>query len=382
MLIVIDTNALVSIVRSNLAPLQELTSYAKRYGGVVILPEVVRTEFSAYLERHLSETQNKLKSIVNRLPEADEISEHLSKILEAAEGAKVKLPSKLHELERRGRLLPAPIRTTHARRAVARAASRRPPCSASGEEVRDALIWEASLDLLKQHRGPLVLVSNDKTFQSDALVTEVQSLGRELLIYDSIETFMRETVFDEQAIPADVLQGLSNANQLAALLAIHAAEDPFGSWEAMIGNFIEGGVLDLIAGDYKIRDVSKIFVAGGVRRPIGRNAYHAYVAFEADVWLQCEAFGWKELPPGEYQPSDELQQDPLLLELCRVVPVRQSDGKSQVVDIDIHVHGEVAYLVNNSIFEPEPLDLYATPIAAGFHGEGFISHNITPVPDE
>ncbi len=381
MLIVVDTNALVAIVRANLEPLLELIAYARRYGGVVVLPEVVTTEFKAYLDRHLSETQNKFQAIVGRLPQSAAMSEHLSKLLAEASGAKVALTEKLRQLERRKRLVPAPIRVTHARRAVARAASRRPPCSSSGEEIRDALIWEAAVDLLKRHNGPLALISGDKAFQDETLVAEIRSLDCELLIYKSIDSFMQKIVLDQQSIPHDVLEALEDPRQLAMRLAVCVAEDPCGSWDAAISNFIEGGMLDLIAGNYRVQGVSGVVITGGVQRPIDRGRYHAYVSFKATVWLRCEAFEWRELPPGEYQPDDEeLRDNDLLCKLYEVMPIRVPAGEPQVVDIDFHVQGEAAYSVISGTFESEPLHIYASPLSSGYHG-GPLTSRLILFPD-
>ena len=51
MIVVVDTNALASAVRTAGAPLAHLTAYTRRCKSVVYLPQVVKKELRAYLDR-------------------------------------------------------------------------------------------------------------------------------------------------------------------------------------------------------------------------------------------------------------------------------------------------------------------------------------------
>jgi len=173
MVIVLDTNALVATARSNLAPLIDLSAYARRCRVPIYLPDVVRREFFAYLDRYTDETLEKMAAVAKRLDRSEAVNKHLAALEKEAKSAKRFLTAIVRDLQHRRRIKLVPIRAIHAQRAVSRAAGRVPPCDAKGEEVRDAMVWEAALDLLSRQGGPLILLSSDGAFRNARLSQEI-----------------------------------------------------------------------------------------------------------------------------------------------------------------------------------------------------------------
>jgi hypothetical protein len=107
-------------------------------------------------------------------------------------------------------------------------------------------------------------------------------------------------------MPESIGTVISANKEFLESLLIHAAADPYGGWDAMISNFIEGGVLHLIAADYKVQRIGEVAMLDGVRRSLRNGRYSVCLAFEAVVQVRCEAFQFERRPPQPRPDSPSL----------------------------------------------------------------------------
>jgi predicted nucleic acid-binding protein len=91
-----------------------------------------------------------------------------------------------------------PHRNDHLPHLISRAIERRRPCTDRGEEIRDALLWESTLDLAAGADSVVALISrNTDQFSADKqslhpdLVAEAAARGARIQYYPSLEEFAR-----------------------------------------------------------------------------------------------------------------------------------------------------------------------------------------------
>ena len=377
MLIVVDTNALAAVAKRELVPLLELLEYGDYTDAIVAIPEVAQTEFVAYLDRAFSEAEQEISKSIRRLPESVVKSISFDRFRRAGKAGKRRLTAKLAAILRQGRMLKLPISKSQARRAVKRATERRPPCSQSGEEVRDAMIWEAAIDQLKRRKGPLVLLSADKQFRSTILEQEVKALRTTLAVFDSIDGFLSGMHVRHDHIPKSTIEVISANDKFLESLMIHVAADPYGGWDAMVSNFIEGGVLDLIAGDYQVESIEQVSMLDGLRRPLGNGRYSVCLPFEAVVQVKCEAFKWEmRAPQPRLDPPAAIEDDgntDFAAVFAATVPSQVPVGAPDVIELDCDIRGDAIFLASESALDLQPVTVRAGPISTGFRGQPRIS---------
>lgn len=197
MLIVLDTNLIVSDPALSSGPSAILLDYARRTESRILLSALVLDEIIAQRMRTLEarwdayvRASGLVRSFVLDLPPSPAKPE-----FEAI------ARTHLADLRKRLRVFDRdiiPVTESHLREAVQRAVRRTPPCTDRGEEIRDAIIWLQVLQLVRASVGtPVAFISaNSHQFGTKegtllpALATEVGS-GK-LVYYTSLDAFAKQ----------------------------------------------------------------------------------------------------------------------------------------------------------------------------------------------
>lgn len=392
MLVVMDTTALVQELPIELVSLSELVGYCRRTGAVLCIPEVVEVEFAGYLQREASQRLVQIRKGLERLPERFARAFDYGAFSKELSAFQLRVTSYIQDLFKRRLVHRLPISAETARLAVHRAVERRAPCTPGGEQVRDAMIWEAALHAVREFGGPLVLITNDRAFDVDQLSADAKELEVDLLAYQSIRQFLNETAPLFELPEPHMVERLIPLDQLVEMISVFVAQDPTFAWESAVSNMVEGGVLDLILGSYKVVSVSEVKVTGGYRRPIGQKRYNDHVLFEAVVGVSCEAFDWEILPPkGEgckvtaFEPhsrddGEKIENLPQHVE--RLFPRKVPTGSAKQVELELGVRGEAVLVLGGPGRGTSPVLVGVEPWDAGLKGQPRLSKRIDLWPEE
>lgn len=182
-------------------PLRVLLDFVERCGHEVVLLGAVEMEVRAHVQRELRAAVDRIRSAQDRalrvglieLPAFDSDA-----ILEATLGA---WDQAFNQVLKRYAVIQVPVDNTVLPEVLERATKRRPPCSKSGREVRDAVIWLSTLNYAtacKMER--LVFISantsdfadDDKVKLRPELEIDVQRAGLNLDYHPSLESFNAE----------------------------------------------------------------------------------------------------------------------------------------------------------------------------------------------
>jgi predicted nucleic acid-binding protein len=198
MLIVLDTNVLQEDFLMASGRFRVLLDYAERTQATFVLPRIVVDELGANYRRELQK----------RLAAVTRAHEQLHGIHPASSPPTVALDIDAATTEylartcRRLRVRPSDV-PDYAPRYLAdvvrRAIDRRRPCSDKGEEIRDALLWLATLDAAAEASEPVFLISrNTAQFSADKsslhpdLLAEAVGRGITVHYLPSVEEFARQ----------------------------------------------------------------------------------------------------------------------------------------------------------------------------------------------
>ena len=180
---VLDANTVIAEQYGASAHMRALLSASSAVGFQVHLPKVALEEIAAKYERELSKNAKEADKSLSRLSwllgrsidspvdgfdskeETESFRERLLSHLGMTESHIIDYPDTPHET------------------LVKRATSRKRPFDDNGSGYRDALIWESVLELAKQVKGPIVLVTKDKDFREESsnlhgdLIKDLERLG-------------------------------------------------------------------------------------------------------------------------------------------------------------------------------------------------------------
>lgn len=154
--VIIDTNVIASDYYLRSADFAVLFDYLRSTESRLLLPKVVVEEVGCYrrsLEKALREYKtksNELRRLGLSVPPPM-----------APEEACTAYQEFVTELSNRDDVGVIPYRIEYLPEIVRRAVNRIPPCSDSGEEFRDAILWLSVLDHLKTHKGTEVVFITD-----------------------------------------------------------------------------------------------------------------------------------------------------------------------------------------------------------------------------
>ncbi|PYI93116.1 MAG: hypothetical protein DME97_07360 [Verrucomicrobia bacterium] len=370
MVVLLDTNALVQELPVELPSLKELAEYCRTAHAGLFLSEVVYLEFLGYVDREIANRVEDIEKALKRLPAR--VKHVFDKDAFSAETERLRktLETRLQDFLDNHRLIWIPIAAEHARAAVVRAVERRAPCSPGGEQLRDAMIWEAALSAVHDYGGPLVLLSDDAAFAVDRLQTEVAEWPLEILRYASMREFLKAMIPDPEFVEPDALTRLISTNELKDMIFSYVARDPTESWESGVSNIIEHGIPgDLFLGSFSVTYVSDVCVLKGFRRPVGKAQYNNHLQFEARVGISADAFASKLIEPEENPiTNEELQAIPAeLRDLVKTIPKRIPVGEPKCFDVEFLTCGEVLLFDSKKGRKTALIDL--DPGDAGLKGQ-------------
>ncbi len=163
MLIVLDTTETFNDLRLEGPDFRFLSSYVARHPVKLFIPRIVVQETANHFRESLEQAHDKLRAAgrgVTRLAPELEVTIHAT-----FDAEQILATYKTH-LDKRLKILSASLPnydTVKMEVVVERALQRRKPFDPEGRKgFRDALVWETVLELLRQHRKPLILVTKNK----------------------------------------------------------------------------------------------------------------------------------------------------------------------------------------------------------------------------
>jgi hypothetical protein len=204
--IVLDTNIIQADRFVRKVGFEILRDYATRTQSTVVLPRLVVQELEWNYRRLLTEKLQAVKSAVtqfhrfslNEISVSDfDIEKEVGAYLQHL---KDYLPASLESV-----LEPTMEDYSDA---IHRSVSRRRPCSQSGEEIRDAIIWDCILGLVRTGKNVVFISANTAEFGTDntlypELAAEVEGLPGTLGYLNSLDEFAREHASRIQYITSD-----------------------------------------------------------------------------------------------------------------------------------------------------------------------------------
>jgi hypothetical protein len=196
--ILLDTNVVLEDPLMRSKRFDVLREYARATESVIVLPQLVFDELSAAYSRRIRERahalvreHHKLSGMLVAPPSAPAAID-----IEAATAA---FENNMMERLRVRKAEIVDYDSAHYREVLRRAMTRTPPCTDSGEEIRDAVLWLTVLDLGARTNDSVVFISkNTKQFAAGdgsllpALRDEATARGVRLTYHPSLEAFTRE----------------------------------------------------------------------------------------------------------------------------------------------------------------------------------------------
>jgi predicted nucleic acid-binding protein len=234
---VLDSNIFIADFYLESHEFKLLLDFISKNDHKIVLPRIVWEEIRAVHRRTIKEEEKlfngrKLKLIRHFL------KKELSNFALNLEGETEKYAEFVLdqlELEEKDVL---PYNEAHLAEIANRAVNRIPPCSSSGEEFRDTMLWLSVLDMATSDEDrTVVFISADKHFCSDLhlhpmLRAECSQRNVTVLYYPSIDAFMKEhverTTHPEDSVLNEVIA--SDLMKVQLLKYIDANEDRLYDW--------------------------------------------------------------------------------------------------------------------------------------------------------
>lgn len=251
--IVLDTNHLdqTSLLKDPLSV--AMLFYLGQLDGHLVLPEVVKIEWSEHWRDHMRKQYKSWKSLRNWL------SGHIDGVpefdLDTDAAAARSFSERLDEL---GDLLAEePIEDEDWRAAGRIVIEKRPPSSEGSQQYKDSLLWRALLRVAED--GPVLLVTADKGFLSagkDALAPDLASEASELDVDIKVVTSRPQLLEQLKAQAQSFVSGLEGVGL--------DVEEPFlDALNAVLGpeGLAVGAYSELTTGVFATADPKKIVVA-------------------------------------------------------------------------------------------------------------------------
>jgi hypothetical protein len=199
MKIVLDTNIYRENTRMDKLLFERLIRYGERTRADFVVPKIVAQELPTVHRSHLQEEITRLRSAVRKVNSALASSAPISMpeidVDAEVDGYVEFILAKLGVEES----AIIPYKPEFLEEVVRRAVNRIRPCSDSGEEFRDALLWLTCIEIAKEKpTEPTVFISrNTKQFAAGGslhpdLVADVADAGVNLLYYQTIDTFLAD----------------------------------------------------------------------------------------------------------------------------------------------------------------------------------------------
>ncbi len=197
MVIVLDTNVFQEDYSLRSSRFEILFDYVSKTEARFAMPKIVADELRANFRRELQSRFHKWVRARQQLGGLGIEIEIPSVELDPDEASDKFVARVLHKLGVSEERI-VPYGEDYLEDVVQRAIQRRPPCTDRGEEMRDALLWKAALDIARSSGESVVLISkNTKQFAGEnqelhsALREEARAEGLEVIYLPSLEEFAR-----------------------------------------------------------------------------------------------------------------------------------------------------------------------------------------------
>lgn len=232
--IALDANILIRDPWLRSQDLRILLDHVQRSKDRILLSEVVRIEVKAHFERKLSDRIRKIRSACKSASRIGVIGIPDFSPDVVLEETVAQWDARFHEVLNEGVVTHIPIPSDLLPEVVERAAERRPPCSASGTGIRDAVIWLSLLEYScsQSSMKKFAFISaktedfaNEGTL-AEELLRDAESYGIEVLYYPSLSDFLSQYAEPVSHIDLDWLR--TRVDMQAAKEMIQAYMDRWG----------------------------------------------------------------------------------------------------------------------------------------------------------
>ncbi len=222
--IVIDANVIIADPWFRSQKMRVLLDFAEKRFSQVLLLEPVEMEVRAHFKREVTALA---KSIEDAIKKAERIGIRDTPQFDAKEVFNRTFTAweeNLEKLVRSRRLFRIPLEPSVLREAIQRATERIPPCTESGKELRDTIIWLLFIETCKKrrHGEQYVFISQntkdfaapDKTSLRQELVGDLAQNGLTALYYPSPEAFNKEHAERFEHINLEWVQARLNLDEI------------------------------------------------------------------------------------------------------------------------------------------------------------------------
>lgn len=197
--VILDTNIFREDFMMASSKFKILFDYLKKTNSKIILPKIVYEEIAAVYERELNNRLQALQKAQGLLQRALIVSDLQEPKISINEEVKYYLDFLKVKLELTDNDM-IPYKDNYLSEIVYRATHRIKPCSETGEEFRDALLWLTTLDVANtSEQKMIVFISNNiKQFASvndhlhPSLLNESESKGLKIRFYSSLINFIKD----------------------------------------------------------------------------------------------------------------------------------------------------------------------------------------------
>ena len=198
--VILDTNIYRQDLSLKSARFDVLLDYVQRTSSRVLLPALVRDELEGHLRREVYE---RLDRIARAQEDIARLLPHRSHAASAiALDVQVETQAYMSSLAKRIGADPRVLdyQDRHLREVVARAINRQRPCSAEGEEIRDAILWLTVLEAAQEATNhEMIFISNNTKQFADSksalhgdLAEECRTRKVTVKYFASLDEFVRQ----------------------------------------------------------------------------------------------------------------------------------------------------------------------------------------------
>lgn len=349
MKIVIDTNIIRQDLLFKSSDYNIILDYLLKTDSNVLLPQIVFEEISSVYKRHLEDRLQDLtkanrilntsivdKSKHNEIKEIDiknEVKEYLNYVLKKFSLKKKDIykykPEYLSEI-------------------VKRATKRIKPCSESGQQFRDTLLWLTLIDIAKDcDNNQLVFISNNtkdfgdnsKTKLHPRLLDDTSKAGVNIYFFPTIQDFIKEHASKIDYITSEWLESIFDLNKIGDQVIEILENDGISSIESMLkdheieltGYINLTGYCRLWVEDFYIYEMTNGVLSVELR---------LYGEFEVEYEFEKEVE--KEVEDWDYEYSynalkDDFDFEPVLKTKLRLRRSTIIDTKELELSVDLSV---------------------------------------------
>lgn len=300
MIVILDTNVYQQDYTLESQRMEVLLDFVRKTKGKIVLPKIVFDELIANYRRELdariARANRAIEQLNGLLPEGRRSALSTIEPDSAVERYRSWVLAKIAV----GEADLVPLKASYLNEVVERAISRRAPCTESGEEMRDALLWLTVRDIACETPEPVMFISyNTKQFTRNKtdlhpdLRAELAGLNADLDYLPSLESFTREHASHiafiteawliAQIPPADLIEG---SRGIIESYVEHIANDRKDTEESPTG------YVNLLSGSLRVQEYFVYAMSDG--------SFRLDISYLGDVEVEYEFEREEETEYWEY----------------------------------------------------------------------------------